>query len=57
MATLVVADHDRNFSSIIVFPTVFAMAYTIIEEGRAFEMEFSKTKDGDITLKEIISAV
>jgi DNA polymerase III alpha subunit len=57
MATLVVADHDRNFNSIIVFPTVFAMAYTRIEEGKAFEMEFSKTKDGDITLKEIISAV
>jgi DNA polymerase-3 subunit alpha len=57
MAALVVADHDRNLHSVIVFPTAFAMAYTRIEEGKAFEMEFSKTKDGDTTLKEIINAV
>jgi DNA polymerase III alpha subunit len=55
MATLVVADSDRNLSSVVVFPTAFAMAYTRIEEGKAFEMEFSKTKDGDLTLKEVIS--
>jgi DNA polymerase-3 subunit alpha len=57
MASLVVANHERELSSVIVFPTAFAMAYTRIEEGKAFSMEFSKTKEGDITLKEVTSAV
>jgi DNA polymerase-3 subunit alpha len=54
MATLVVSDYGRELYSVVVFPTTFAMAYTRIEEGKAFPMEFSKTKDGDITLKEVI---
>lgn len=53
MATMVVADNSRGLSSVVVFPTAFAMAYTRVEEGKAFPMEFSKTKDGDITLKEV----
>ena len=57
MASLVVANYERELSSVIVFPTAFAMAYTRIEEGKAFSMEFSKTKEGDITLKEVTSAV
>ena len=56
MATLIVVDHDRNMHSIVVFPTAFAIAYTRLEEGKAFEMEFSKTKDGDLTLKEVTQA-
>ena len=56
MATLVVADSERNLSSVVVFPTAFAIAYTRLEEGKAFEMEFSKTKDGDLTLKEVTQA-
>jgi hypothetical protein len=56
MASLVVADHERKMESIVVFPTAFAMAYTRLEEGGAFELEFSKTKDGDLTLKEVIQA-
>jgi len=56
MASLVVVDHDRNMHSIIVFPTAFAIAYTRLQEGKAFEMEFSKTKEGDLTLKEVVQA-
>jgi DNA polymerase III alpha subunit len=56
MATMVVANADRELSSIVIFPTAFAMAYTRIEEGKAFEMIFSETKDGDLTLKEVTGA-
>ena len=56
MASLVVADSGRELKSVVVFPTAFAMAYTRIDEGKAFEMTFGETKDGDITLKEVISA-
>ena len=53
IASLVVADSNREMISSIVFPTSFAMAYTRIEEGGIYEMTFSKTKDGDIALKEV----
>jgi DNA polymerase III alpha subunit len=55
MASMVVANFNRELQSVIIFPTAFAMAYTRVEEGKAFEMEFSKTKEGDITLKEVSS--
>jgi DNA polymerase-3 subunit alpha len=56
MATLVVADSGRELISAVVFPTVFAMAYTRIEEGQIFPMEFGETKEGDTTLKEVSNA-
>jgi DNA polymerase III alpha subunit len=56
MATLVVADSNRELISAVVFPTVFAMAYTRIEEGQIFPMEFGETKEGDTTLKEVSNA-
>ena len=55
MASLIVADINRDLMSVVVFPTAFAMAYTRIEEGRAFEMVFNKTKEDDLTLKEVIN--
>jgi DNA polymerase III alpha subunit len=56
MATLIVADSNRDLHSVIVFPNVFAMAYTRLEEGKAFQVEFNKTKDEDLVLQEVISA-
>ena len=54
MASLVVADTNRDLHSVIVFPSTFAKAYTRIEEGKAFKMEFSKTKDDDLVLQEVV---
>jgi len=56
MASLVVADHNRELYSVVVFPTAFAIAYTRLDEGKAFEMEFGKTKEGGLTLKEVVQA-
>lgn len=55
MGSMVVADFKRDLHSVIIFPTSFAIAYTRLEEGKAFNMEFSKTKEGDMTLKDVTS--
>jgi len=39
--------------SVVVWPDAFAVGYTRLEEGKAFEMEFGQTKSGDITLKDV----
>ena len=53
MATLVVANSKREMRSVVVWPDAFAIGYTRLEEGKAFEMEFGQTKSGDITLKDV----
>ena len=54
MGTLLVANSNREMRSITVFPSSFAMAHTRLELGKAFKMEFGKTKQGDLTLEEVI---
>ena len=54
MGTLLVANSSREMRSITVFPSSFAMAHTRLELGKAFKMEFGKTKQGDLTLEEVI---
>jgi len=55
MATLIVADSNRDLHSVIVFPNTFAMAYTRLEEGKAFSIEITKTKEEDLVLQEVVS--
>jgi DNA polymerase-3 subunit alpha len=55
MASLILADAHRELKSVVVFPTVFATAYTTLEEGKSFKFELGKTKDEDLTLQEIIA--
>jgi len=55
MASLVVADSGRDLMSLVVFPSTFAMAYTRLEEGKAFQLNFNETKDGDLVLQEVVS--
>jgi DNA polymerase-3 subunit alpha len=54
MASLVVADSGRELLSMIVFPTAFAMAYTRIEEGNAYKINYNLSKDEDIVFKEVV---
>jgi len=54
MASLVVADSSRDMASLVVFPSTFAMAYTRLEEGNAFKINFNETKDGDLVLQEVV---
>jgi DNA polymerase-3 subunit alpha len=56
MGTLVVADSGRELKSMVVFPSTFAMAYTRIEEGKAFKINYSLSKDEDLVFQEVINA-
>jgi DNA polymerase-3 subunit alpha len=53
MASLVLADTDRNLHSVTVFPTSFARAYMKIEEGNAYKFSFGKTKDGTVIMEDV----
>lgn len=55
MATLVVADSGRELMSMVVFPSNFAMAYTRLEEGKAFKINYSLSKDEDLVFQEVIN--
>ena len=53
MATLTLADTNRDLHTVTVFPTAFPKAYMKIEEGKAYKFSFGKTKDGTITLEDV----
>ena len=53
MGTLLVANTKRELRSVVVWPDAFAMAYTRISTGEAFQMTFGKSKTGDLTLQEV----
>jgi DNA polymerase-3 subunit alpha len=55
MASLVVADADRDLHSVTVFPTSFAKAYMKIEEGNAYNFTFGQTKDGTVIMEDVES--
>jgi DNA polymerase-3 subunit alpha len=55
MASLVLADTDRDLHSVTVFPTNFAKAYMKIEEGNAYNFTFGQTKDGTIVMEDVES--
>jgi hypothetical protein len=40
--------------SMIVFPSAFAKAYVSLEEGKACKIDYSKNKDEDLILQEVI---
>jgi DNA polymerase III alpha subunit len=56
MASLVVADSGRDLLSMVVFPTTFAMAYTRIEEGNAYKINYSLNKEEDLIFQEVVVA-
>jgi DNA polymerase-3 subunit alpha len=56
MASLVVADSGRELMSMIVFPSNFAMAYTRLEEGKAFKINYNLSKDEDMVFQEVLEA-
>jgi DNA polymerase-3 subunit alpha len=56
MGTLVVADSGRELMSMIVFPSTFAMAYTRLEEGKAFKINYNLSKDEDLVFQEVVNA-
>ena len=57
MASLCIANSSRELLSLIVFPSNFAMAFTRLEEGKAFKINYNKTKDEDLVFQEVVNAV
>jgi DNA polymerase III subunit alpha len=55
MASLVVADSGRELMSMVVFPSAFAMAYTRIEEGNAYKINYKISKDDDLVFDEVVA--
>jgi DNA polymerase-3 subunit alpha len=53
MASLVLADTNRDLHSVTVFPTVFPKAYMKLEEGHAYKFELGKTKDGTTIMEDV----
>lgn len=53
MATLVVADEEKNMSCALVFPQAFSKAYTKCREGSTVMAEFKVTDDGAVFLENV----
>ena len=54
MASMTLANTSRELKSILVFPTSFAKAYMNIKEGNSYKFVFGKTKDGTVTLEDVL---
>jgi DNA polymerase-3 subunit alpha len=55
MASLTLADADRNLHSVAVFPTAFPKAYMNIQEGNIYKFVLGKTKDGTTTFEDVLN--
>jgi DNA polymerase-3 subunit alpha len=53
MASLVLADTNRELHSVTVFPTTFAKAFMKIKEGNAYKFSLGKTRDETIIMEEV----
>lgn len=56
MASLLLADSGRELLSLVVFPSNFAMAYTRLEAGNAYKINYSISKDEDLIFQEVVNA-
>ena len=54
MGHMVVADAQRELHSVIVFPGIFTTAYMKAEPGSVCKMKFNLTKEGSLSLQEIL---
>ncbi len=53
MASLTLADANRDLHPVTVFPTNFSKAYMKIDEGKAYKFSFGKTKDGTVIMEDV----
>ena len=54
MANMIVADASREMTAAMVFPTMFSQGYMKCEPGKVVKLGFGETKEGTITLKEVL---
>jgi DNA polymerase III alpha subunit len=51
MAYMVVADGEKNLTSVLVFDSIFKKAQALCKEGSVLTLELEKMRDGGITLR------
>lgn len=54
MATMTIADYNRNLYSVIVFPSMFAEGFMRCEPGSVKKLVMNELKDGTIALKGVL---
>jgi DNA polymerase III subunit alpha len=54
MANMIVADSSREMTAVMVFPTMFSTGYMKCQPGKITKINFGETKEGTITLKEVL---
>ena len=54
MANMIVADSSRDMTAVMVFPTMFSTGYMKCQPGKVTKINFGETKEGTITLKEVL---
>jgi DNA polymerase-3 subunit alpha len=55
MGSLVLADANRDFHSVTIFPTAFPKAYMKIDEGNVYKFSLGKTKDGTTIMEDVFN--
>jgi DNA polymerase-3 subunit alpha len=54
MANMIVANSSREMTAAMVFPTMFSTGYMKCQPGKIAKINFGETKEGTITLKEVL---
>ncbi|MFZ9241640.1 MAG: DNA polymerase III subunit alpha [Sediminibacterium sp.] len=55
MASMIVADVNREMKSVLIFPKMFSEGFMKCEPGTAKKMSFSLMEDRTVTLKEVVN--
>ena len=56
MATVILANNDRELASVVVFPTQYGEAFIKLNEGEWSKIILGETRDGGISFKGVLSA-
>jgi DNA polymerase-3 subunit alpha len=54
MAYMVIADNEKNLTSVLVFDSIFKKAKLMCKQGEAVTLELEKMRDGGIALRNVL---
>lgn len=54
MATVMLANHDRELASVVVFPSMYGDAFIHLNEGQAHKINLGATRDGGIVYNGVV---
>jgi DNA polymerase-3 subunit alpha len=55
MATMIIADNEKNLKSVVVFDQAFKKAFAFCTEGAVVDLELEEMRDGGITLRNVLN--